>query len=151
MTRKQRRLVMIAVIGGILAVAVGLTLFALSGQITLYRTPTEIRTTTIAAGQRLRVGGLVETGSVERGADSTVRFRVTDTANTLAVSYRGLLPDLFREGQGVVIEGQMDADGTFAADTVLAKHDERYMPKEVAEALKKQGVWQQGDTVAPAK
>ena len=143
MTRKQRRLVMIAVIGGILAVAVGLTLFALSGQITLYRTPTEIRTTTIAAGQRLRVGGLVETGSVERGADSTVRFRVTDTANTLAVSYRGLLPDLFREGQGVVIEGQMDTDGTFAADTVLAKHDEKYMPKEVADALKKSGHWQE--------
>ena len=141
MTRKQRRLVMIAVIGGILAVAVGLTLFALSGQITLYRTPTEIRTTTIAAGQRRRVGGLVETGSVERGADSTVRFRVTDTANTLAVSYRGLLPDLFREGQGVVAEGRFEGmDKVFVADTVLAKHDETYMPKDVADRLKAQGV-----------
>ena len=149
MTRKQRRLVMIAVIGGILAVAVGLTLFALSGQITLYRTPTEIRTTTIAAGQRLRVGGLVETGSVERGADSTVRFRVTDTANTLAVSYRGLLPDLFREGQGVVAEGAFDPDGAhFTADTVLAKHDATYMPKAVADELKKKGLWNEG---APKK
>lgn len=141
MTRKQRRLIMIAIIGSVLAVATGLTLFALSGQIALYRTPTEIRTTGVAPGQRLRVGGLVETGSVVRGSDARVDFSITDTANSLAVTYRGLLPDLFREGQGVVVEGRLGGDGTFEADTVLAKHDERYMPKEVADALKKQGVW----------
>jgi cytochrome c-type biogenesis protein CcmE len=149
MTRKQRRLVTIGVIGSVLAVAVGLVLFALSGEITLYRTPTEIAQSTIGPNQRLRVGGLVETGSVVRGADGEVSFSVTDTATSLKVSYRGLLPDLFREGQGVVAEGKLGPDGSFRADTVLAKHDERYMPKEVADALKKQGVWE-GDGPVPA-
>jgi cytochrome c-type biogenesis protein CcmE len=90
---------------------------------------------------RVRLGGLVETGSVVHGENLNVRFRVTDGNRAIAVAYQGILPDLFREGQGVVAEGTLDAGGVFRADTVLAKHDERYMPKEVADALKKQGHW----------
>ena len=90
---------------------------------------------------RFRLGGLVEDGSVDRSGGETVLFRVTDTANTVSVSYTGILPDLFREGQGVVTEGRI-VDGTFVADEVLAKHDENYMPPEVADALKKSGQWQ---------
>ena len=96
-------------------------------------------------GTRIRLGGLVEEGSVVRGEGTRVRFAVTDTAETVPVTYDGVLPDLFREGQGVVTEGTLMPDGTFVADTVLAKHDENYMPKEVADALKEQGVWQ-GET-----
>ena len=99
-------------------------------------------------GARLRVGGLVKTGSVVKSAGETVAFVVTDGANDLSVSYQGLLPDLFREGQGVVAEGVLAAPGQMRADTILAKHDERYMPREVVEALKKQGRWQEGEDVA---
>jgi cytochrome c-type biogenesis protein CcmE len=99
----------------------------------------------IPPGRTLRIGGLVETGSVARDADgATVHFRVTDTAKTVAVVYKGILPDLFREGQGVVAEGTMSQDGVFVAAEVLAKHDEKYMPKEVVDALKKSGRWQEG-------
>jgi cytochrome c-type biogenesis protein CcmE len=97
----------------------------------------------IKPGQRMRIGGLVKEGSVSRSDNLAVRFEVTDGTSTLTVAYQGLLPDLFREGQGVVAEGALDANGTFRADSVLAKHDETYMPKEVAEALKKQGHWQE--------
>jgi cytochrome c-type biogenesis protein CcmE len=150
MTRKQRRLVLIGTAGGVLAVAVGLTLFALSGQIALFKTPTEIVEKAVEPGQRLRIGGLVREGSVVRGDGATVRFEVTDTVNAVPVTYTGLLPDLFREGQGVVTEGLLAADGTFQADTVLAKHDENYMPKEVVDALKAQGVWKEGEAGAAA-
>lgn len=151
MTRKTRRLVLIGTVGAVLAAAVGLVLFALSGEITLYRTPTEIVEGKAKGAQRLRVGGLVEVGSVVRGEGGRIDFRVTDTASTLAVTYVGLLPDLFQEGQGVVAEGKLDAAGLFHADSVLAKHDERYMPKEVADALKAQGVWDHGkDGATPA-
>jgi cytochrome c-type biogenesis protein CcmE len=150
MTRKQRRLVLIGTAGGVLAVAVGLTLFALSGQIALFKTPTEIVEKAVEPGQRLRIGGLVREGSVVRGEGATVRFEVTDTVNAVPVTYTGLLPDLFREGQGVVTEGLLAADGTFQADTVLAKHDENYMPKEVVDALKAQGVWKEGEAGAAA-
>ncbi len=143
MTRKQRRLTLIAVAGSVLALAVGLTLYGLSGQIALFRTPTEVATQAVPAGQRLRIGGLVKEGSVVKDGGATVRFEVTDTANAVPVTYTGLLPDLFREGQGVVAEGTLGGDGVFAADTVLAKHDEKYMPKEVVDALKAQGVWQE--------
>jgi cytochrome c-type biogenesis protein CcmE len=101
----------------------------------------------IAPGQRFRLGGLVETGSVVRGEGTTVRFAVTDQAKTLPVTYTGVLPDLFREGQGVVAEGTLEPDGVFHADNVLAKHDENYMPPEVAKKLKAQGVWR-GDAEA---
>ena len=144
MTRKQRRLTLIACCGGVLAVAVGLILSAMSGSIVFFRSPSEVEAQGVAPGTRFRLGGLVKDGSVKRGADQTVDFAVTDTKGTIPVQYRGLLPDLFREGQGVVAEGTMDAGGTFRADTVLAKHDEAYMPREVADALKKQGRWQEG-------
>ena len=105
--------------------------------------------TRIAAGRRFRLGGLVQPGSLVHGGNLAVTFKVADGSATLPVSYRGILPDLFREGQGVVAEGALDASGVFRADTVLAKHDERYMPKEVADALKKQGLWNDGSGTAP--
>jgi len=131
-----------------LAVALGLILFALNDQIVFFQSPTDIASKAIPQGQRIRLGGLVEEGSVVRADNAQVRFRVTDTANAVAVTYKGILPDLFREGQGVVTEGVLNAEGTFVADSVLAKHDENYMPKEVADALKDQGHWQGEETAA---
>lgn len=145
MTRKQRRLTLIGIAGVVLASALGLILFALNDQIVFFQSPTDIAQKGIPDGQRIRLGGLVEEGSVVRTGDANVRFTVTDTVNTVAVTYKGILPDLFREGQGVVTEGKMGPDGVFVADNVLAKHDENYIPKEVAEALKEQGVWQGED------
>lgn len=149
MTRKTRRLILIGTVGAVLAAAVGLVLFALSGEITLYKTPTELAEQPMTEGRRLRIGGLVEVGSVARKDGGLVEFKVTDTVNAVLVTYRGLLPDLFQEGQGVVAEGKLDQDGLFRADTVLAKHDERYMPKEVVDALKAQGVWEEGQPGGP--
>lgn len=143
MTRKQRRLTLIGTVGLVLALAVGLTAYALTDQIALFKTPTDVVEKAVEPGQRLRIGGLVKDGSVVRGEGATVRFDVTDTVNAVPVTYTGLLPDLFREGQGVVTEGTLGPDGVFAADTVLAKHDENYMPKEVVDALKAQGVWKE--------
>ena len=148
MTRKQKRLTLIAAAGSVLAVAVGLVLFALSDQIVFFRTPTDLAEGRVPAGERVRLGGLVVDGSVVRSVDDAVRFSVTDTANDVPVTYVGILPDLFREGQGVVTEGVFGPDGLFRADTVLAKHDETYMPKEVADALKAQGVWQGSEAKA---
>ncbi|NBN62873.1 cytochrome c maturation protein CcmE [Microvirga tunisiensis] len=148
MTRKQRRLTLIGSAAVVLASAVGLVLYALNDQIVFFRTPTDVMTQQIPAGQRIRLGGLVETGSVVRSDDARVSFRVTDTANAVPVTYVGILPDLFREGQGVVTEGIVGPDGVFKADNVLAKHDENYVPKEVADALKAQGVWK-GDGAPP--
>jgi len=142
MTRKQRRLTLIGTAGAVLAVAVGLILFALNDQIVFFQSPTDIAQKAIPAGQRIRLGGLVEDGTVVRGENATVSFKVTDTENSIAVTYKGILPDLFREGQGVVTEGIVGPDGVFVADSVLAKHDENYMPKEVTEALKDKGHWQ---------
>jgi cytochrome c-type biogenesis protein CcmE len=141
MTRKQRRLVLIGVAGAILFSAVGLMLVAFQDNIVFFNSPSDVIANKLAPGKRIRLGGLVEDGSVERLDGTTIRFVVTDTANELKVVYTGLLPDLFREGQGVVTEGAMGADGIFVADTVLAKHDETYMPREVADALKEQGHW----------
>jgi len=148
MTRKQRRLTLIAAAGAVLAGAAALVLFALGDQIVFFRTPTEIAERKVPDGARVRLGGLVEKGSVSRSGPDTVSFVVTDTVSTVPVTYVGMLPDLFREGQGVVAEGVVGPDGLFRADTVLAKHDENYMPKEVADALKAQGVWQEGETQA---
>ncbi|MBO6757698.1 MAG: cytochrome c maturation protein CcmE [Roseibium sp.] len=142
MTRKQRRLTLIGSAGAVLAVAIGLIMFALSDQIVFFQSPSDIAEKQIPDGQRIRLGGLVEEGTIIRADDAKVSFRVTDTVNTVQVTYTGILPDLFREGQGVVTEGVIGPDGVFAADTVLAKHDENYMPTEVAEALKDKGVWQ---------
>ncbi|MEZ5818345.1 MAG: cytochrome c maturation protein CcmE [Hyphomicrobiaceae bacterium] len=140
MTRKQRRFVFIFSGLAILGVAVGLVLFALSGTITYFKTPSDLAEKPVPAGQRFRLGGLVAAGSVKRGQGLEVEFSVTDTIKGIPVVYKGVLPDLFREGQGVVAEGRLDVDGRFRADSVLAKHDETYMPPEVAKALKEKGV-----------
>ena len=142
MTRKQKRL---AVIGGGLAVlglAAGLVLYAISDTIVFFIVPSEVAAKGIAPGQRIRLGGLVEQGSIKRGEGTTVTFSVTDLKKSITVTFSGQLPDLFREGQGVVTEGVLDPSGGFRADTVLAKHDENYMPKDVADKLKEAGVWQ---------
>lgn len=148
MTRKQRRLTLIGSAGAVLALALGLILFALNDQIVFFQSPSDITRQDIPPGQRIRLGGLVEEGSVIRSDNAEVRFRVTDLENVVVVTYKGILPDLFREGQGVVTEGIVDANGVFVADSVLAKHDENYIPKEVAEALKDQGHWQGGGGTA---
>jgi cytochrome c-type biogenesis protein CcmE len=137
---------MIACAGVVLAIAAGLVLVALRDQIVFFYSPSELAEKTIAPGSRVRIGGLVEKGSVVRDSPGGVRFAVTDTAKSVTVDYRGILPDLFREGQGIVAEGVVAGDGSVTADTVLAKHDENYMPKEVVDALKAQGVWQEGES-----
>lgn len=145
MTRKQKR--MTTILGGlaVLGLAAGIALYALSDAIVFFYTPSEVAAKQVQPGQRIRLGGLVENGSLVRGTDANISFIVTDMTKTLTVAYRGQLPDLFREGQGVVAEGSLDATGTFLADTVLAKHDETYMPKDVADRLKEQGVWREGE------
>jgi cytochrome c-type biogenesis protein CcmE len=140
MTRKQRRLTMIGCALAVLAFAAGLVLYALRDSIVFFSTPSMAAEQHIAAGKRFRLGGLVQPGSLKCG-DGAVTFDVVDGGAKMPVAYKGGLPDLFREGQGVVAEGALDASGVFRADTVLAKHDETYMPKEVADALKKQGHW----------
>jgi cytochrome c-type biogenesis protein CcmE len=140
MTRKQRRGVLIGVSLAILMTAVGLVLFALQDSIVFFHTPSDIAEKPVAPGQRFRLGGLVAAGSVKRGEGAKIDFVVTDTLKEIPVSYEGVLPDLFREGQGVVAEGKLTPDGHFVADTVLAKHDETYMPPEVAKALEAKGV-----------
>jgi cytochrome c-type biogenesis protein CcmE len=142
MTRKQRRAVFIVLSIGVLSLAVLLVAVALRDTIVFFHTPKEVAEKGIPAGKRIRLGGLVAQGSLVRGAGTSVEFSITDTVKTIPVSYTGILPDLFREGQGVVAEGKLDFSGRFLADTVLAKHDETYMPPEVAKALKEQGVWQ---------
>jgi cytochrome c-type biogenesis protein CcmE len=149
MTRKGRRLAMIGSVAVVLGIAASLVLFAMRDSIVFFYGPTEITEKNITPGTRLRVGGLVEDGSVVRGADQIVTFKVSDTNQTIAVTYRGHLPDLFREGQGVVAEGVLIGPGQFRADSVLAKHDENYMPKEVADTLKKQGHWQENKEGKP--
>jgi cytochrome c-type biogenesis protein CcmE len=141
MTRKQRRLTLIGAGLGVLGLAAGLVLYALNDAIVFFNSPTDVVEKHVAPGARIRLGGLVKPGSLARGDNLAVRFEVTDGNKSVPVSYTGILPDLFREGQGVVTEGALDAGGTFKADNVLAKHDETYMPKEVADALKKQGHW----------
>ena len=155
MTRKQRRLMLIGAAGAVLCLAAGLVLFALRDTIVFFYGPTEIAEKGVAPGTRMRLGGLVEKDSVVRGPGQRVTFSVTDSRTAVKVSYEGLLPDLFREGQGVVTEGVFQGAGQFRADSVLAKHDETYMPREVADTLKKQGHWQpaagaQAPQTAPA-
>ena len=145
MTRKQRRLALIGTSLAVLAVAAALVLSALRDSIVFFNSPTDIAEKHPAPGSRMRIGGLVKPGSIERGDNLLVRFAVTDGKTDIAVRYQGIVPDLFREGQGVVAEGKLDTGGVFAADTVLAKHDERYMPREVVDALKKSGHWQEGN------
>jgi cytochrome c-type biogenesis protein CcmE len=126
---------------GVLALAAALVLNALKDSIVFFNSPTDVVEKQVAPGTRIRLGGLVKPGSVQRGEALAVRFEVTDGKSAIAVNYQGILPDLFREGQGVIAEGMLQPGGAFKADSVLAKHDETYMPKEVADALKKQGHW----------
>lgn len=144
MKPKRRRLYFVLSAMVALGAAAGLVLFALEDSLVFFYSPSDVLEKNIVQGRHIRLGGLVEEGSIVRDG-ATVRFRVTDLANVIAVSYTGVLPDLFSEGRGVVTEGALAADGTFLATGVLAKHDENYMPKEVADALKNAGRWQEGD------
>jgi cytochrome c-type biogenesis protein CcmE len=148
MTRRQRRLTLIGGALAVLAVAVALVLNAMRDSIVFFSTPSSIAEKHIVPGQRFRLGGLVKEGSVARGENLNVKFDVTDGTASVPVAYKGILPDLFREGQGIISEGAIDTGGVFRADTVLAKHDETYMPKAVADELKKKGLWNEG---APKK
>jgi cytochrome c-type biogenesis protein CcmE len=142
MTRKQKRLT--TVIAGLLLLgaAAALVLTALKENLVYFKSPTEILAEPPTNSRSIRLGGLVEEGSLERQADGvTVLFAITDLANSVPVTYTGILPDLFREGQGVITQGKLGPDGVFLADEVLAKHDETYMPPEVAEALRESGQW----------
>lgn len=142
MTRKQKRFTVIFGALALLGIAVALVLTALSDQVTFFRTPTELLAAPQENSGRVRLGGLVEAGSVQDGEEAGVEFAIEDANDRILVRYVGILPDLFREGQGVIAEGRLQDDGTFLADSVLAKHDETYMPKEVADKLKEQGYWQ---------
>ncbi len=143
MTRKRRRLIIVLAGMALLSGAVGLVLTALDENLSYFYQPSELSTAPL--GRAIRLGGLVEEGSLDRQADGvTVTFRITDLAESVPVTYRGLLPDLFREGQSVITEGTLGPDGTFVAREVLAKHDETYMPREVVDALKKAGQWRGG-------
>jgi cytochrome c-type biogenesis protein CcmE len=153
MTRKRKRLFVVLLGLGMLGIAAGLVLTALNsaGALAFFATPSDVKAKGVPEGRRIRMGGLVEPGSVARAADGrTIDFRITDGAAAVSVTYSGVVPDLFREGQGVVVEGALQGNGGLKADTLLAKHDERYMPPEVAEALKKSGHWQ-GEHPAQAK
>ena len=148
MKRKHKRLTFVMIAMALVGLATGLVLFALGDGVSLFHSPTDIIEKQPGPNQRIRLGGLVEEGSVVREEGSAVvRFVVTDLENTVSVTYEGLLPDLFREGQGIVAEGRVQ-DGVFVASEVLAKHDENYMPPEVAEAIKGSGQWKGGDGAA---
>jgi cytochrome c-type biogenesis protein CcmE len=148
--KARRRLMVLAIAGPIMAAAVGLSLWASRSAIVFFYGPSQARAEHVPAGRTVRIGGLVQPGSVIKASDGEVRFAIADQAGAVPASFRGELPDLFREGQGVVAQGEFDRDGLFVARQVLAKHDEKYMPKEVVDALKKSGEWQR-DGAAPAK
>ena len=149
MTRRGRRLSLIAAALAVVGAAAGIALIALRDNIVFFYSPTEVVQKAVQPGARLRVGGLVKADSLIKLSGDNVAFVVTDGANDVTVAYQGLLPDLFREGQGVVAEGVLEAPGQIHAETILAKHDERYMPREVVDALKKQGRWQEGEVAKP--
>ena len=149
MTRKRRRLIVVVVGLAMLAVATALILTAMGDSLVFFYSPSDLATRKVPDGRHVRIGGLVEDGSVQHEGDGkTVHFKITDGSHDLAVTYVGALPDLFREGQGVVAEGTVDDGNALRASTVLAKHDEKYMPREVVDALKKSGQWR-GDAPAP--
>jgi cytochrome c-type biogenesis protein CcmE len=141
MTRKQKRISVIGVGFVLLASALAMVSFALQDTIVFFYGPSDVVEKKISPGVRFRLGGLVKEGSVKRGESKAIRFTVTDLNTSLPVVYVGILPDLFGEGQGVVTEGKLNKNGVFEADSVLAKHDENYMPAEVAQKLKEQGKW----------
>jgi len=152
MTRKRRRLLALVLGLGLLGAATAMVLAAFNDNLVFFYGPSDLAAKAIPPGRRIRIGGLVEKASLKReGEGSSVGFRVTDGKTVIAVVYDGVLPDLFREGQGVVAEGRLRADGVFVATNVLAKHDEKYMPPEVADALKKAGRWQEGASLPAEK
>jgi cytochrome c-type biogenesis protein CcmE len=144
----RRRLMTVAVAAPVLALAVGVSLYAMRGTLSYFYTPSQAEAAHVPAGQTIQLGGLVKSGSVVRKADGEIDFVVADKRAASPVSFKGELPDLFREGQGVVARGAYDAAGVFIADQILAKHDEKYMPPQLAAALKKQGEWR-GDGATP--
>jgi cytochrome c-type biogenesis protein CcmE len=143
MTRKQKRLAVIGGALGFLGLATALVFYALGQKTSYFYMPADLQQTQVAPGERIRLGGLVEKGTIVRGQGTEITFAVTDQQKSVKVAYNGILPDLFREEQGVITEGAFRPDGVFIADSVLAKHDENYMPKEVADSLKAKGVWQE--------
>ncbi len=148
MRHRNRRLATIAAAGSVLIAAVALGLAAMQDAVVFFYSPSDVMREPPVAGERVRVGGLVKEGSVSETSETGYAFTITDLAEDVEVTYIGILPDLFREGQGIVAEGRFDIEGVFAAETVLAKHDETYMPPEVADALREAGVWE-GDEPAP--
>jgi cytochrome c-type biogenesis protein CcmE len=142
--KARRRLTVLAAAAPILALAVGLSLYAMRDAVVFFYGPSEAHAKAIPEGRTVRIGGLVERGSVVKAGDE-VRFGITDNQSVVKAVYKGELPDLFREGQGVVAQGSFDAQGGFHASQVLAKHDERYMPREVVKALKEKGEWRRGE------
>lgn len=143
MTRKQQRFTFVAIGLLLLGLAIGLILMAMEDGISFFKTPTEILTENTSQQKRLRIGGLVVENSLQRQGEQ-ITFTITDNQSNLIVKYKGVVPDLFKEGQGVVLEGFLNQEKIFMADSLLAKHDENYMPKEVADSLKQKGVWQDG-------
>jgi cytochrome c-type biogenesis protein CcmE len=146
--KARRRLILVITIAPVLALAVGLTLWGLSDSISYFYTPSQARIAHPPAGRAIQLGGLVEVGSVAKQSDGLVSFKVRDQTASDTVVFQGDLPDLFREGQGIVASGAYRSDGVFEAKQVLAKHDEKYMPRDVAKALKKQGEWRGNDARA---
>jgi cytochrome c-type biogenesis protein CcmE len=151
MKRKTLRLYLVVVSLALLGIAAALVLNAFNRELVFFFSPSEIASDPPAAGRVVRLGGLVETGSVRKLDDgATVSFRVTDLKASTEIAYRGVLPDLFREGQGVVVQGSFNDSGRFVANEVLAKHDENYLPPEVAKALKESGRWQENAGSLPS-
>ncbi len=144
MKPKRRRLIIVLSGMAALGIAVALILSALEENIVFFYSPTDLTEKPVPKDRPFRLGGLVEENSIRRGQGLTISFRVTDLSESVPVTYTGVLPDLFREGQGVIAEGRLGADGVFHATEILAKHDENYIPREVADALKKSGQWQGG-------
>jgi cytochrome c-type biogenesis protein CcmE len=157
MTRKRRRLIAVLTGLAMLGGATAMALLAFNDNLVFFYSPSDLAAKTVGPERRIRIGGLVEDQSLVKEDGRRVAFRVTDGKTELKVVFDGLLPDLFREGQGVVAEGKLRGDGVFVASSVLAKHDEKYMPPEVADALKRSGHWQEGGPqagkppVTPAK
>ncbi|MGF1563613.1 MAG: cytochrome c maturation protein CcmE [Geminicoccaceae bacterium] len=145
MTRKQQRMVLVGVVFALLAGSAALITTAMRDTIVFFVTPSDVAARDFDPSKRFRLGGLVREGSVERKTGGEVRFVVTDEVNDVSVIYAGLLPDLFREGQGIVAQGRLDPDGTFHAVEVLAKHDENYMPAEVKEALEEANLYRHNE------
>lgn len=151
MTRKRRRMMVVGLGLLCLGAASALALTAFEDNLLFFYSPSDLHSEAPPPGRMLRIGGIVEEGSLERDGEGSVAFRVTDFASTVPVTYRGILPDLFREGQGVVAQGRLTDAGLFQAEEVLARHDENYMPSEVADALERAGVWRPETGEAPPR